>query len=150
MTRISYINNLQDWKARFSFYIPINVRFSEVDMFGHLNNTVPFVYFEEGRIEFFKYIGFMQKWLDSNSDLIPVVADLQCDFLKQVYLNDELKLYVKSGEVGGSSMDLLYMLLNGVGEVALTGRGRMVQISRKTGKSVKWSNDQKILLEEHI
>ncbi|WP_369678806.1 acyl-CoA thioesterase [Planococcus faecalis] len=33
---------------------PVQVRFSETDMFGHVNNTVPIAYFEFARIEFMK------------------------------------------------------------------------------------------------
>jgi len=44
MKKISYIDNFEQWAAEFDFFIPIKVRFSETDMFGHLNNTVPFIY----------------------------------------------------------------------------------------------------------
>lgn len=54
MSRISYIHDFNEWKKEFSFYQEVKVRFSETDMFGHLNNTVPFVYFEQARIAFSK------------------------------------------------------------------------------------------------
>ncbi|RHW40675.1 acyl-CoA thioesterase [Neobacillus notoginsengisoli] len=147
MGRISYIADMEEWTREFSYYYPVRVRFSETDMFGHLNNTVPFTYFELARIEFFKHIGFMQDWVSPNSETIPVVADLQCDFLKQVFFDEEIKIHVKANRTGTSSVDLHYMGKNENGEVCFTGRGTMVQFSKKTGKGVPWTDSMKKLLE---
>ncbi len=134
---------MDHWKESFSFKQKIKVRFSETDMFGHLNNTVPFVYFEQIRTEFFQYIGFMQKWTSGHEGTIPVVADLQCDYVKQVYFGDILSVFVKAHGIGRSSVDLHYMIQNEQREVVLTGRGTMVQISKETGKSVPWNEEMK-------
>jgi acyl-CoA thioester hydrolase len=146
MGRINYIEDMDKWAEGFQFYHPVKVRFSETDMFGHLNNTVPFTYFELARIEFFKHIGFMQDWVKPANETIPVVADLQCDFLKQVYFDETIDIYVKANKVGTSSVDIHYMGRSGKGEICFTGRGTMVQISKKTGKGVPWTDEMKNLL----
>ena len=76
----------------FSFYNPVKVRFGEVDMFGHVNNVVAFTYFEEARIALFKELGFMQEWTHESSETMIVVADLQCNFIKQIYFDEQLKV----------------------------------------------------------
>jgi acyl-CoA thioester hydrolase len=143
MKKVNYIHDFQEWERSFSFSHQVRVRFSETDMFGHLNNTVPFVYFEEARIEFFKSIGFMQKWTMKESDEIPVVADLQCDFIQQVFFNEQLNIYVKVNKVGNSSVDLHYMAKKENGSIAFVGRGSIVQISKITGKSMPWNEEMK-------
>jgi acyl-CoA thioester hydrolase len=149
VSRISYIEDFSDWQNEFTFFHPIKVRFSETDMFGHVNNTVPFSYFEEARIEFFKSKGFMQDWLKQENDTIPVVADLQCDFLAQVYFGDTLKIFVKSQKVGTSSVDIHYMGQRENGSVCFVGRGTMVQMSKTTGKGSPWTEEMKRLLIEN-
>lgn len=146
MSRISYIDNFSDWQKEFSFYHTVKVRFSETDMFGHVNNTVAFSYFEEARIEFFKSKGFMQEWVKRENDTIPVVADLQCDYLAQVYFGETLKIYVKAPKVGTSSVDLHYMGQNEKGIICFVGRGTMVQMSKSTGKGSPWTEEMKQLL----
>ncbi|UXH44196.1 acyl-CoA thioesterase [Rossellomorea vietnamensis] len=143
MKHFTYIEDIETWQQEFSFSIHIKVRFSETDMFGHMNNTVPFTYFEEARIEYLKHIGFMQDWVKPEHDTIPVVADLQCDFVKQVFFDETLKVYVKADRVGRSSVDLHYMGLNEEEQVCFTGRGTMVQISKETGKGVPWTEEMK-------
>ncbi len=143
LNKIAYIEDMNEWKKGFQFYQQVKVRFSETDMFRHLNNTVPFIYFEEARIEFFKHIGLMEDWLQANSETIPVVADLQCDFIKQVFFNDELKVYVKAENIGRSSVDIHYMAVKDDEDICFVGRGTIVQMSIKTGKGVPFSEELK-------
>ncbi|CAG9619548.1 acyl-CoA thioesterase [Sutcliffiella rhizosphaerae] len=145
MKKLAYIDNLPEWMNEFSFSHPVKVRFSETDMFGHMNNTVPFVYFEEARIEYFKSLGFMQDWTKPGSNTIPVVADLQCDFLSQVFFGENLEICVKANEVGTSSVDLHYIGRRKDSTPCFVGRGRMVQLNRLTGKGEAWSEKQREL-----
>ncbi|MEK5069411.1 acyl-CoA thioesterase [Sporosarcina sp. FSL K6-1508] len=143
--RASYIKDLATWSSEFKFCVQVSVRFSETDMYGHLNNTIPFTYFEHARIEFLKEIKLMNNWLDPASDTFPVVADLQCDFAKQVFFDEVLMIYVKAAAIGNSSVDIHYMAQNSEGDIAFTGRGSMVQIGRHTGKGVPWTDEEKLL-----
>jgi len=141
MKRISYIEDMEIWEKEFTYSYPFIVRFSETDMFGHLNNTVPFTYFETARINYFKHLGWMTDWMDTKSETIPVVADLQCDFLKQAFLDEQIDVYVKPNKIGNSSIDLHYMGKNAFGHIVFTGRGTIVQISRYTGKAIPFNED---------
>ena len=75
----------------FCIFIEVRVRFSETDMYGHMNNTVSFTYFEQARIDYFRHLGvLMPAAIDEHVEGIPIVADLQCDYVKQVF-DDVLK-----------------------------------------------------------
>ncbi len=150
MKHITYIDDIKTWENTFDFFQPIQVRFSETDMFGHLNNTVPFTYFEEARIQYFNQLGFMQKWTDKSSDAIPVVANQQCDYLKQVFFGEQLRLYVKINQLGNSSMDIHYMAKDKEGSICFVGRGTLVQMSKRTGKGEPWSDELKHMLKKHL
>ncbi|GAB4075042.1 thioesterase family protein [Barrientosiimonas marina] len=141
MTKVSYIEDLDQWMSEFSFYIPVKVRFSETDMFGHVNNVSAFIYFEEARIEFLKQAGVFPQ--EHDEKVMPIVADLQCDYHRQIYFNETIKLYVKLGHVGNTSLDVHYMALNDNYELSLTGRGRMVMIHSDTEKPVPMNDTMK-------
>ncbi len=141
----TYIKDFAVWEKEFSYSFPIQVRFSETDMFGHLNNTVTFAYFEQARINYLKSLGLMNDWLNPNGERIPVVADLQCDYIRQVFFDETIDVYVKADSIGNSSVDLHYMAKNAKGELVFTGRGAMVQISKKTGSGVAWTEEEKEL-----
>ncbi|MDW0110430.1 thioesterase family protein [Sporosarcina aquimarina] len=141
----TYIEDFKEWEEGFRFSVPMRVRFSETDMFGHLNNTVTFAYFEQARIDYLKSLGLMNDWLDPSGERIPVVADLQCDYMKQVFFDESIDVYVKANSIGRSSVDIHYMAKNAKGEVVFTGRGAMVQISKQTGSGVAWTEEEKEL-----
>ncbi|MBT2582457.1 acyl-CoA thioesterase [Planococcus sp. ISL-109] len=144
--KAAYIENFTQWQEGFTFYAPVHVRFSETDMFGHVNNTVPIAYFEYARIEFMKSIGLMQSWLQKDSDLIPVVADMQVDFVRQVFFDEQLKVYVKVASIGNSSADIHYWVVNDQQETCFTGRGAIVQISKASGKGSPWTAEERTML----
>ncbi|ARK31649.1 acyl-CoA thioesterase [Halalkalibacter krulwichiae] len=140
--------SVEEWLEGFKFSGEIKVRFSETDGFGHLNNTNAFVYFEEVRTDFFKHLGFMQKWTSLEYEAMIVVADLQCDYIKQVHFDERLTVSVKVNDIGRSSLDLHYVALNAQNDICLIGRGTVVQINKETGLSLAWDDDFKMLFKQ--
>jgi len=145
--KANYIEDFNTWVNGFSFFTEVRVRFSETDMYGHMNNTVSFTYFEQARIDYFRHLGLlMPSATDDKVISIPIVADLQCDYQKQVYFDDILRVYTKVANVGNSSMDIHYLAKNQNNEVCFTGRGTIVQMDPRTGKSVPLSDEEKARL----
>ena len=139
--KATYIEDPQTWESEFAFSVEVQVRFSETDMFGHVNNTVVFTYLEYARIEYLHAIKLMNK--EGN---IPVVADLQCDYIRQMYFGEKITIYVKVAHIGNSSVDIHYLGKNEKGEIVFTARGTIVQINVKTGKGVPFTEEEKQLL----
>ena len=55
-----------------------DVRWGDMDAFGHVNNTVYFRYFEDARMAFFEQTGVNQHKLATQEG--PILASTQCDF----------------------------------------------------------------------
>lgn len=146
----AYINDLEAWKASFHFFQPVKVRFSETDAFGHVNNTRVFIYFEEGRIALFEKIGIMKEWAARDSDAMIVTADLHCDYIRQITFGEALQVGVKVEKLGRSSMELHYLVVNEQEEICLTGRGTMVQVNKKTERSLPWNEEMKALFQPYL
>lgn len=147
MSRIPYIEDFAAWEKTFSFYIPISVRFSETDMYGHVNNISPFIYFEEARIAYLHSIGFLRKDMRQEDGII--VSDLQCNYLKEIYFGDEIQVYVKTDSVGTSSFDIHYKVVREE-EVVLTARGRLIYMDTRKKIPKRLTNELKeILMGSH-
>lgn len=147
MRKINYIEDFETWREAFSFSIDIDIRFSEVDMFGHMNNVASFAYFEEARIKYMQYVGI---FTDLKAEEVPVVGDLQCDYHSQVYFGETLTLYVKIETIGNSSMDIHYMGVKPDGKIALTGRGAIINMNKKTGRSAPISDEFRQKIEQNL
>lgn len=144
MSRIPYIEDFSAWEKDFSFYIPISVRFSETDMYGHVNNVSPFIYFEEARIAYLNSISFLSKDMRQKDGII--VADLQCNYLKELYFGDDIRVYVKTASVGNTSFDIHYKVMREE-DVIPTARGRLVYIDteKKAPKKLSDALKKKLL-----
>lgn len=113
-----------------------------------MNNTSVFIYFEEARIEYLDHLGLFRNLEKKKQGF--VVADLQCDYLKPMYFNEKIDLYVKLATVGTSSIDLHYMAVNERNEVTVTGRGRLVMIDMMKNKSIPLPDSIKTILEQEL
>lgn len=122
----------QSWLDSFHFSIPIKIRYCETDMLGHVNNVSYFMYFEQGRIEYFENLGLTDELFSEKQ--VSVVADLECQYLAQMYLKDPLVLHVKVAKIGRSSMDVQYAIVVN-NQLKAAGRGTIVLMDTKSGKS---------------
>ncbi|CAM3022684.1 thioesterase family protein [Paenibacillus sediminis] len=141
MRQISYVQpDPQGWLQKFQFSIPIKVRYSETDLLGHLNNVSYFIYFEQGRVDYLEHLELSDSLF--NQETISVVADLECQYLGQIFIKDPLKLHVRIAKLGRSSFDLEYAVVQALtGELKAVGRGAMVYIDTKSGKSLPLPDD---------
>ena len=94
-------------------------------------------------MEFLKSAGLWGKGIDSHSDMIYVTANMQCNYLQQIYFDEKINIYVKAHSVGNSSVDLHYLATNQEGKACLTGQGVLVKLSKTSGKGIPWSQEEK-------
>ena len=104
-------------------------------MFGHLNNTVPFIYFEQIRTEFFHYIGFMQKWTSEHEERYRWWLICSAIMLNKCILATCYIVFVKAHRIGRSSVDLHYMIQNEQREVVLPGEEQWCKFLKKREKA---------------
>lgn len=93
-------------KSEFSFSTHIQVRFSDIDGYLHVNNGVYFSYFEHARAVFLYQVA------DWNVMTIgTVVGRIEIDYLRPIHLEDQVEALVKCSRLGNSSFDLEQFLI---------------------------------------
>lgn len=142
----AYISELESWleQMKHGTRLDVAVRFAETDAYGHMNNRVPFVYFEDVRTLMLEETGYSLA-----EDGIIVVADAQCNYIRQVYPRARLAVYAYPVHVGSASCDVHYAAFDEQGELMFTGRTSMVQINR-AGKAFPWSEAYKNSLQNRF
>lgn len=123
----------QNWLEKFHFSLPIKIRYCETDMLGHVNNVSYFMYFEQGRIEYFENLELTETLFGEQA--VSVVADLECQYLAQLYLKDPLTLHVRVANIGRSSIDVEYAIVVNQ-QLKAAGRGAIVLVDTQSGKSM--------------
>ena len=100
----------------------IELRFSDLDAYGHVNSAVYFTYLETARVKLFS--DFFRAVSDQG--IFTLVARAECDFKVPILLYDKVLVNVRMSRLGTSSFDLEYRLHNGKDTIYATARTTMV------------------------
>ena len=85
----------------------IQVRFSDLDVLGHVNNAVYLSYFEMTRVHYFKSL-LGENW-DWNTHGVLLVRN-EVDYKRPVLLHNEPEIYMFTEHIGEKSFVLSYEL----------------------------------------
>ena len=107
----------------FRIAAPIEVRFRDVDMMGHVNNAVYLTYFELARAHYWRALGESE---DSRIRTY-VVARAECDFRSPARLDDDLVCHLRVASLGRTSFVFEYLLRDRKGGRTVA-EGRTVQV----------------------
>jgi acyl-CoA thioester hydrolase len=91
--------NLDKYKSR----LKIQVRYADLDTYGHVNNKAYLSFLEEARI---KYRTQVNGAIDKNLDFEAVVGRIDIKYLAPIMLFDEVWIYTRCSRIGGKSYDL--------------------------------------------
>ena len=92
----------------FKHKTPIQIRFKDIDVLGHVNNANHLSYLEMARIGYFeKVVGSNINW---NKDGI-ILAKVIIDYKMPILLTDTVFVYTKCSKVGTKSFDLEYAIV---------------------------------------
>lgn len=92
----------------FKHVIPIQIRFSDVDVYGHMNNNAYFSLYDLAKTSYFRDVFGQEEW----SKFAVVVANINADFLAPVFFSDELVIETTVIHIGNKSITLLQRAVN--------------------------------------
>ncbi len=92
----------------FRHYLDITVRYSDIDMLGHLNNARYLNYLEDARISYAnEVLGFAGKW--ERPDTLLVKTEIS--YRQQISILDTIRVYIRCQHVGGRSIEYAYIFI---------------------------------------
>ena len=87
---------------------PANIRFNDIDMLGHVNNTVYGNFFDAARFDYFRHVMKIDKFRDEQW---VVLATMTVDYLHPIFLDDKLIIDTKVTRIGSKSFDMAQQIL---------------------------------------
>ena len=86
----------------------IEIRFSDIDKFGHVNNAKYLTFLEQARISYFNtVIGKNNEW--QNTGII--LAKAEIDFLIPILLDDKIEIEIAITKLGNKSFEISYKII---------------------------------------
>jgi len=109
----------------FRFFHPIEVRYSDLDPQGHVNNARYLNYFEQTRVEYFRKLNL---WASGSfMDFGIILAEARLTFLSPVTYGMALRAGTRVNRLGGKSLAMDYCLENTLSaETLCTGSAVLV------------------------
>ena len=120
------------------YKIPIQIRFKDLDMLGHVNSAIHFTYFELARVEYFNKLDDEVKidW----ASLSLVVAKMEMEYKQQILMEDKLFASVWVSRIGTKSFDMQCSITKTENETEIEvakGTAIIVCFNFKLNKSVE-------------
>ena len=124
----------------FRHEVPLQIRFNDIDMLGHLNNSVYIQFFDLGKSSYFQAV--LPDGVDWKRINI-VVANINCDFFAPTYITEPIAVRTTVTRMGEKSFSLEQRIVNTATEEGkCIGKTIMVGFDLTTGKSApieqKW------------
>ena len=92
----------------FHHTLPIQLRFSDFDSLGHVNNTVYLSYYDLGKTAYFSTL--FPDWMMKETAVMVVHVDV--DFFSQVFPHENVAVETAITELGNKSIHLLQRLIS--------------------------------------
>ncbi len=113
--------------------LPVQLRFSDVDQFGHVNNSVMFSIYDMAKTEYFKVV--LRELL--NEDTLAVVVNINADFIHPVFYGDHIEILTAVVKIGTKSITVSQQAVNTkTGSVVSTCRTVLVAFSALHNDSI--------------
>jgi acyl-CoA thioester hydrolase len=117
----------------FKNHLPIQVRFSDVDVMGHVSNTIYQNYYDSGKINYF---GEVVPDMDFVT-LGMVGASIKIDFLKPIFMKTKIMVKTRVVQIGTKSLTMEHCLVDETtGEILSTCTAVLVCYSIKENTSI--------------
>jgi acyl-CoA thioester hydrolase len=100
--KIVLLEMAEDIKTEFRHTIPLQIRFNDVDKFGHVNNTIYFQFYDTAKTDYFSTVCKGVDW----ERVAIVVVKIEAEFLAQIKAGSRIAGRTRVVKVGNKSFQL--------------------------------------------
>lgn len=93
----------------FRHCLPIQIRFNDVDRYGHVNNNAYFAFYDLGKEAYLTdvlHVDYRKR------DVVPVIANINADFLLPIFYGDPIVVETAVSHIGKHSFTLMQRAVN--------------------------------------
>ena len=123
---------------------PIQIRFNDIDILGHVNNVMYGHYFDMARYDFMmKQFTFVDL---RNGRYILIMVRTEYDFIQPSFLEERLYVHTSLQHIGNKSIRFQQSIVDDKGVVRVACTSVMSTFDKETGKSFELSKEWRAML----
>jgi acyl-CoA thioester hydrolase len=132
-------------RSAFRWFTPIDTRWHDNDVFGHVNNVVYYAYFDTAVNRQLTDAGLLDI---ASSTVVGLVAETSCTYFSPVAYPDRLEVGLAVARLGNSSVTYLLGLFRQATDLTTAlCRFTHVYVDRASGRPVPIPEGHKVLFE---
>ena len=117
---------------RFPVSLDLRIDWSELDLYGHINNVSYFKYLQASRLNYWEQLGMDP--LNRNAEISPVLASTKCDFKRPLYFPGNIQVRASVTELGNTSFSIFHEIRDNKGILAAEGFDVIVLFNNEKGE----------------
>jgi len=125
-------------------HLSLRIDWSELDLFGHVNNVAYFKYIQASRINYWETIGLTR--LYEEQQIGPMLAASSCKFLKPLFYPGEITVQARVDFIKTSSFGIHHRILDGWGETAAEAEDVIVLFDFAKNEKMAVPEEMRVLI----
>jgi len=132
----------------FKHKTPIQLRFKDGDVMGHVNNANHLTYIELARIKYFEdVVGSDASWSQQQGIIL---AHISIDYKQPLYIRDQVFVYTRCSKLGKKSIELSWVIVrekSSTEEIIAQGIAVLVCYDYTENKTIEVPREQRTKIE---
>lgn len=128
--------------------LTLRLDWSEMDLFGHINNVSYFKYLQASRVDFWESLGIHQ--LHKEQNIGPALAKTSCSFLRPIHYPGNIRIELHVGWIKNSSFQLHHTIYDAKGNRCAEGEDVIVLFDYGKGEKYLLTEEMTGQLTEYI
>lgn len=121
--------------SSFHHRVPLQIRFNDIDILGHLNNTVYFSFFDTGKAWYLKeLLGERMTFRKVET----VIANVDCAYVAPIYFGEKIEVLTRCSSIHDRSFVLQQVIVHSeTGQIKAAAESVMVSFNAETQTSTE-------------
>jgi acyl-CoA thioester hydrolase len=116
----------------FPVKLPIRLDWSEMDLFGHINNVAYFKYVQASRVNYWELTGLAAGF--SETRIGPILLSTGCNFIKPLFYPGNIIVEARMEFIKNTSFGIHHHILNEQGELVAEAHDIIVNFNFNTNE----------------
>lgn len=142
-------NWFKNWmtKKGYNTHLELRIDWSELDLYGHVNNVSFFKYIQAARVNFWEKTGIQTLYELNN--IGSLLASCKCEFKKPLHYPGQVKIISKIEYIKNTSFSILHQILDENNQIAAEAIDVMVLYDYTHQIKAKFPEDLKFKIENN-
>ncbi len=132
--------------VNFPVKLSLRLDWSEMDMFGHINNVMYFKFIQASRVNYWENVKLMRDYKEQK--IGPMLLSTSCHFKKPLFYPGNITLQAKVEFIKNSSMGIHHQIINDKQELAAEAHDVIVLYNFSLNQTVVIPDDLRKGIEE--